>query len=217
MDFYNFLEFCQMGTGNAITVNSWAYFLFFLKALNRWQLLCWLVRRYFNEDMVLELDWGQFVCTTVCITDRHYCRMNPLTGLSICKVSYVKPLQWITISNKKTKRCGQFDLIRLVCIKYESFLSTRMHSSRMRTGRSLTVCCSLLPGGSAPRRGGLSAGGGCLLPGGAWSGGCLLGGWCLVWRGGYPSMHWGRHPSSPVDRHTLVKTLPWPNFVAAGN
>ena len=23
-------------------------------------------------------------------------------------------------------------------------------------------------------------------------------------------------PSPPVDRHTLVKTLPWPNFVAAG-
>ena len=43
-----------------------------------------------------------------------------------------------------------------------------MHSSRMRTGRSLTVCCSLLPGG----------GGVCLVPGGsAWSGG----GFSLVW------------------------------------
>ena len=33
---------------------------------------------------------------------------------------------------------------------------TRMHSSTMRTGRSLIVCCSLLPGG----------GGVCLVPGG---------------------------------------------------
>ena len=38
-----------------------------------------------------------------------------------------------------------------------------MHSSRMRTGRSLTVCCSLLPGGG---------GGGFSLPG---PGGCLPG------------------------------------------
>ena len=97
----------------------------------------------------------------------------------------------------------------------------------MRTGRSLTVCCSLLPGrgagpgvcsrgGACPR--GVSAwgvcSGGCLPQGGAWSGGVSTswGGW-----GGYPSMHWGRHPSPPVDRHTLVKILPWPNFVAAGN
>ena len=39
-----------------------------------------------------------------------------------------------------------------------------MHSSRMRTGRSLTVCWSLFPGGCLLR--------GCLLPGR----GCLLGG-----------------------------------------
>ena len=39
-----------------------------------------------------------------------------------------------------------------------------MHSSRMRTGRSLTVCCSLLPGG------GVSLPGGGLVPGvAAWS------------------------------------------------
>ena len=51
---------------------------------------------------------------------------------------------------------------------------TRMHSSRMRTGRSLTVCCQ--------------------VQGDAWSGGkgvCSGG----AWSGGYPSMHWGRHPS----------------------
>ena len=52
-------------------------------------------------------------------------------------------------------------------------IETRMHSSRMRTGRSLTVYWSVLPswGGSAP--------GGGLLPGGSASqgGGCLLRGW----------------------------------------
>ena len=37
-----------------------------------------------------------------------------------------------------------------------------MHSSRMRTGRSLTVCCSLLPGGVVPGPGGVSGPGGCV-------------------------------------------------------
>ena len=69
-----------------------------------------------------------------------------------------------------------------------------MHSSRMRTGHSLTVCCSLLPGGclhgpgGSPCRGGLPAGGSPYL------GGCLpgpggspcLGGVCLV-PGGLPA------------------------------
>ena len=87
-----------------------------------------------------------------------------------------------------------------------------MHSSRMRTGSSLTVCQSLLPGGvcsrwgvSAPS-GGVSAPGGgvcsgdvcswwgvyaprgCLrwgvsAPGGVCSRGCLLQGVCLLWGG----------------------------------
>ena len=95
----------------------------------------------------------------------------------------------------------------------------------MRTGRSLTVCWRLLPGegGSGPPGGRLvwgglvrevggwgSGPGGCLVWGGLVPGGLVpgLGGW-------YPSMHWGRTP--PVDRQTPVKTLPWPNFVAAGN
>ena len=105
---------------------------------------------------------------------------------------------------------------------------TRMHSSRMHTSRSLTVCCSLLPGGglllggvclvrggvcsqgvSAPRgvctwSRGVSASGGC-----AWSWGCLLlggvcsgGGSAPRWGDGYPSMHWGRHPSPLwIDTH----------------
>ena len=65
-----------------------------------------------------------------------------------------------------------------------------MHSSRMRTGRSLTVCRSLLLGGvPAPGRGvsalrGVSAswgrGEGCLLPGGCvlWGLSALGGGVC---------------------------------------
>ena len=93
----------------------------------------------------------------------------------------------------------------------------------MRTGRSLTVCWSLLPGG------------GCLLGGVVWGGGLLRGGVCSwgsglggclllgggVWSGGVCS--WGgisQHAlkqTPPVDRHTPVKILPWPNFVAAGN
>ena len=49
-----------------------------------------------------------------------------------------------------------------------------MHSSRMRTGRSLTVYWSLLPGGGGVLVWGVSALGGCLLPGGVWSQGGLL-------------------------------------------
>ena len=80
-------------------------------------------------------------------------------------------------------------------------VKTRMHSGRMRTGRSLTVCCSLLcvcvwggvwsQGLSAPRGSGLGGGGrsgpggglvwGCVSASGG-GGGSGLGGW-------YPSMH----------------------------
>ena len=88
-----------------------------------------------------------------------------------------------------------------------------MHSSRMRTGRSLTVCCSLLPGGGClvrgrvPVLGGVCSQGGKVVPG-------LGGGGCLL-PGGVPGP--GGFLVRGVDRHTLVKTLPWPNFVAAGN
>ena len=75
-----------------------------------------------------------------------------------------------------------------------------MHSSRMRTGHSLTVCCSLLPGG-----GGMSAwsGGspcrGVSLPGGvsAWSlgvslpWGCLPGPGRVLPAGGVSAWSWG--------------------------
>ena len=90
----------------------------------------------------------------------------------------------------------------------------------------------LLPGGSALGGAwsrGVSALEEGLLPGG-WSvlggsapGGSALGGLgvsglggCLCSRG--VSQHALRQtPLPPVDRHTLVKILPWPNFVAAGN
>ena len=45
---------------------------------------------------------------------------------------------------------------------YHDSLITGMHSSRMRTGRSLTVCCSLLPGGGGCCSGGVSAPGVCV-------------------------------------------------------
>ena len=58
-------------------------------------------------------------------------------------------------------------------------------------------------------RGGVPGPGGCLVRGGyAWSRGVCSWGVCLV-RGGIPAC--------TVDRQTLVKILPWPNFVAAGN
>ena len=66
---------------------------------------------------------------------------------------------------------------------------TRMHSSRMRTGRSLTVCCSLLPGGGGfAWSGGVSAWswGGSPWSGwvSAWSWGVLPAGWVCLVRGG---------------------------------
>ena len=111
-------------------------------------------------------------------------------------------------------------------------LTTRMHSSRMRTGRSLTVCCSLLPGGGVlhaggvfpaggvclvqgvgglPGRGGspwsggvsLVRGGFSLLGGSAWSGGALPGlGGFSLVRGGSPWSRGGSLETPPVDRIT---------------
>ena len=96
-------------------------------------------------------------------------------------------------------------------INTQKLIEQRMHSSRLHTGRSLTICWSLLPRGgvSAPR--GVCSRGVSAPWGGVCSRGCLL-------RGGCISQHALRQtPLPPVDRHTLVKILPWPNFVAAGN
>ena len=60
--------------------------------------------------------------------------------------------------------------------------------------------------------------GGCLILGGvsdSW--GCLLQGGCLL-LGGVVSQHTLRQTPPPwTESQTPVKTLPWPNFVAASN
>ena len=61
-----------------------------------------------------------------------------------------------------------------VWFQFQIETETRMHSSRMRTGRSLILCCSLLPG-----RG---EGGVCLV----WGGVCLVLGGVLPGLGGLP-------------------------------
>ena len=103
---------------------------------------------------------------------------------------------------------------------------TRMHSSRMRTGRSLTVCRGggVLPAGGVPCPWGLPGGGVSPLPGRvSLPGGFSLSGGCSC-PGGSPCRGgvWGgtpcRRPPPPwTQSQTPVKTLPWPNFVAAGN
>ena len=84
-------------------------------------------------------------------------------------------------------------------------LITRMHSSRMRTSRSLTACLSLLPG--------WVGGGGMSGPGG---GGDVCSG---AGGQGIPACTEADHPPPPplTESQTPVKTLPWPNLVAAGN
>ena len=71
---------------------------------------------------------------------------------------------------------------------------------------------------SAPRGGGVPGLGGCLLlGGGVCSGGCLPPGGC-AWSGGGVSQHALRQTPAPCGQNswnTLVKILPWPNFVAA--
>ena len=64
-------------------------------------------------------------------------------------------------------------------INQSIFLKTRMHSSRMRTGLSLTACCSLLPR-ECLLPGGSILWGGCLLPGGLLWGGVCSGGVCIT-------------------------------------
>ena len=90
--------------------------------------------------------------------------------------------------------------IVLLLIEITDYINmTRMHSSRMRTGRSLTVCCSLLPvvgGGSGP--GGVCLVRGGVCSGGTWSGGVSAPGGCLVWGGGFCS--------GGVSQHALRQT-----------
>ena len=88
---------------------------------------------------------------------------------------------------------GTATLATIHCVKI------RMHSSRMRTGRSLTVLCrSLLPGG----RGVSASGGGrgCLLHGGLLLGGVYSGG------GGSPPRGATRGGGGLVSQHALRQT-----------
>ena len=99
-------------------------------------------------------------------------------------------------------------------------LRTRMHSSRMRTGRSLTVCRSQLPGGGCLLLGGLLGAGvcseGCLLPGVSALGGLLPGGCVLQGgvsapggsaRGGVSQDALRQRPPLWTESQTPVKTL----------
>ena len=114
---------------------------------------------------------------------------------------------------------------------------TRMHSSWMRTARSLTM--GGVPGGEVPAWG-VYLPVGCTWKGGVsgWGGGYLLGDvpargmylpggtcpgrscTCLGVPGGGVPVQGGTCPGTPPCRqnswHTLLKILPCPNFVAGG-
>ena len=79
-------------------------------------------------------------------------------------------IKWLLIQWAYLKMMGTFLNQSLAVTPITLQIETRMHSSRMRTGRSLTVCCSLLP------EGGLLLGGVC-----SWGGLLPWGGVCLVW------------------------------------
>ena len=72
---------------------------------------------------------------------------------------------------------------------------------------------SLVPGGLPGPGGGLWSWGVCLV-----RGVCLVWGGCLPGPGGLASQHALRQTIPPLwtESETPVKTLPWPNFVAAG-
>ena len=102
-----------------------------------------------------------------------------------------------------------------------------MHSSRMRTGRSLTVSRSLLPRGALLPGGclfwGMSAPGDVSAPGGVSALGGLVPGGYVCSRGGgggggggIPACTEADPPALLTESQMPVKTLPWPNFVAAG-
>ena len=93
---------------------------------------------------------------------------------------------------------------------------TRLHSSRMRTARALTISPSMLCAGGV-YSGGVYFGGMSTL-GDVYSRGCLLWGVVSVPRGmsapggvsaprgvWYPSMHWGGHPTCEQNHTRLWK------------
>ena len=110
---------------------------------------------------------------------------------------------------RRAKRSQLLHMVVYISNFYRKDLQeTRMHSSRMHTGRSLTVWCSPLP-----RVGGLDMGGGRCLPGpGGWGlpglGGFLPARGCLPGPGGFSlpggvCLVRGACPENPpVDRIT---------------
>ena len=88
-----------------------------------------------------------------------------------------------------------------------------MHSSRMCTGRSLTVCWSLLPGGVylVPGRGVylVPGGGGVLSPGGVLKGVYLVWG---VWPG-VSDLEGGYLPQTRPPSQTHTPPPPWTEFL----
>ena len=119
--------------------------------------------------------------------DQISCKFNkvgcPCVGTSVLMVRIV-PFEAVVSPGLHGN--FRFKVSELSLCGKETF-KTRMHSNRMRTGRSLTVCRGVLPS-----RGGASLQGGCFLPGG---GGCALS-QGLSFRGGasfpggwYPSKH----------------------------
>ena len=143
-----------------------------------------------------------FVCT-VCLFHVLFCRADQRSG---------------GISFPLAKNELHFEMFCLNCIfsnstaKGRKILYTRMHSSRMRTGRTLTVFRSLL------FRGGVSGPGGCLV----W-GGCLVPGGYLPGPGGVPAWSEGGVPGQvlpppPCGQNDtrLWKYYLGQNFVSAG-
>ena len=89
---------------------------------------------------------------------------------------------------------------RIYSLQIWRLFETRMHSSKMRIARLLTVC-HIIRGGCLPRGAGVSPrrclSRGCLskgcLPKGVSVQGCV-----------YPSMQWGRHPPPCEQNHRQV-------------
>ena len=95
-----------------------------------------------------------------------------------------------------------------------------MHSSRMLTGRSWTVCRSLLPGGG-PGPGGVCLVRGVSAPGGAWSGGggvvvSGLGGGVCSQGGSAPRGGWGLLPGGVPGPGGMVVSGPGGGVCSGG-
>ena len=138
--------------------------------------------------------------------------------IKYCLQVWVTDLIVFKFVQKNVKKFQELNHDTFICKKLRQLqIMTRMHSSRMRTGRSYTVCWSLLPGGGVCSGGVCSQGGGCLLLGGgvcSW-GGCLVGGsapgGCLL--GGLVSQHALRQTPPPwTEWQTGVKILHWPQL-----